>query len=169
MGLFSGLFKTSDSSRFEDIYNYDIPALLKQSTFKGSREEEGMTYFAHECILNPVFLNAFNTLRMEVRYEGTEIQPDNYIELRFLSRGKALSKQQIEHVVDAVLQGCNDNTPFTKNSVPAFKAGVVDYLSIDLNDDIFVSIKNDPIDGVYVNLHILYSDLVQLAQEQKSK
>ena len=75
MGLLDflqNLFKAPIPSRFEDLFNYDYPALLKKSTFKGTKlddvysiegyeDEEGeekLIYFEYECAIYPPFLNA---------------------------------------------------------------------------------------------------------------
>jgi hypothetical protein len=155
-----------EQSRFEDMYNWDFPTLLKNSTFKRKRVEEELIYFDFECTLEFPFMNSFDTLIIEQRSEGKEIDIDGYIGLTFLSKKKPLSYEQIAYVVNSVVSACNDNTPYTKRTVPAFIAGQEKYLSIDLNDDISVAIKNDVTDGVFVHIHILYTDLLQLARDQ---
>jgi hypothetical protein len=174
MGLiefFKNLFKTPIPSRFEDMYNFDFPALLKRSKFIGKEEKlEGkLIYYTYECTLDHSFLNAFKTLRITLSWEEKEIKPDLYILLTFLSKRKHLTDQQIAYVVDSVLNACNDEkyADLNKGDAIDFKNGTCKYMCPYLFGDCTVGISNDINNGISVTLGIPYADLKRLAQEQK--
>jgi len=176
MGLiefFKNLFKTPTPSRFEDLYNFDFPVLLEKATFIGEYvnpyDDNKTILFDYECTLDPLFLDAFDTLIMRLRSKDIGIEPDRHITIILKSKNRTLSNPQISVVVDAVCEAWKKDPAANPElaSVYMFKDGRVAYLSFD-DDSSIIAMRNDVQGGLTVEFQMIYEDMKQLGQGNKN-
>jgi hypothetical protein len=163
--------KTPTPSRFEDLYNFDFPALLEKSIYKGEYVNpyvETDITFEYECTLNPSFLNAFDTLKMRLRSKGIEIETDRHIYLVLMSKRKTLTSEQIAYVVDSVCEAWKEDPYANPNgpSVSLFKAGKTYRESFDQNESTII-MRNDVKGGLTVEFQMIYEEMKRLGQKLK--
>ena len=167
------LFASPTPSRFEDLYNFDFPALLEKSIYNGEHVNpyvETDIRFEYECTLNPPFLNAFDTIVMRLRSKGIEIETDRHIYLVLMCKRKTLTSEQIAYVVDSVCEAWKEDPYANPNgpSMSLFKAGKTHRESLDQNDSTII-MKNDVKGGLTVEFQMIYEDMKRLGQEHAQK
>ena len=184
MGLVEFLnkkLKAPIPSRFEDLYNYDYPALLEKSTFfEKEVRPNGLIRYKYDVTLDAPYLNAFDSLRIELCWAEKELKIDRVdyrVNLIFFSKRRILTKQQIAYVVDSIVWACRNDPNYedvNKFDAIRFKEGSCKYMCPQLIPEINgsapeeVAIRNDGSNGISVELAILYKDLIRLAKEYQS-
>jgi hypothetical protein len=174
MGLIEflkNLFKTPIPPRFEDLYNFDFPALLEKSIYIGEHVNpyvETDKRFEYECPLDPPFLNAFDTLIMRILRKGIEIETHRHIYLILMSRRKTLTSGQIAFVVDSICEAWKEDPRANPNGTAArmFKEDKTHYESFDQGESTII-MKNDVKGGLSVEFQMIYEEMKQLGQKRK--
>lgn len=172
MGLIEflkNLFKTPIPQRFEDLYNFDFPALLEKSIYIGENVnpyDERLITFEYECNLNPPFLQAFDTLKIGLMSKGIEIEPDRHITLTLYSKRKTITNERIAYVVDSICEAWKDDPHANPNGTSArlFKAGKTSSQNFDQNESL-IFMKNDVKGGLSVEFSMIYEVMKRLGRE----
>ncbi len=158
--------------RFEDLYNYDFPELLKKSTYKGEYvnpyDDEKLPYFDYECNLNPPFLDAFDTIILRLNSKGIEIEPDRHITIILFSKRKTIPNERIAYVVDSICEAWKDDPHANPNvsAVRLFKEGKIQQESFDQNA-CMITLKNNVQGGLSVEFYMIYNDMKRIGRELK--
>ena len=157
--------------RFEDLYNYDFPELLKKSTYKGeyvNPYDESLISFDYECNLNPPFLDAFDTIILRLRSKWIEIEPDRHITIILFSKRKTIPNERIAYVVDSICEAWKDDPHANPNGTAAryFKEGRPQKVSFDQNE-CMITLNNEVEGGLSVEFYMIYNDMKRIGRELK--
>lgn len=158
--------------RFEDLYNYDFPELLKKCNYIGEYvnpyDDEKLKYFDYECTLNPTFLDAFDTIVLRLRNKKKEIEPDYHIDITLFSKRKTIPNERIAYVVDSICEAWKDDPHANPNGTAArfFKEGRPQKVSFDQNE-CMITLNNEVEGGLSVEFYMIYNDMKRIGRELK--
>jgi hypothetical protein len=155
---------------FDDIYKLDLPKLIAKTSLSGKRKSTvGTFYFNYyDCVLDTTFLNAFDTIRIEIAWEEKEIKIDHQgrtLGLTLLSKNKNLNKNQIAFAVESIVQSCKVDGildgAFSEYEAKDFIEGNKNFLLFDHPNGHDIGIhRNDEV-GISVDISITFEDFLK--------
>ncbi len=158
---------------FDNIYTLDLPGLLARTSLSGKRKStvSAQIFNYYDCILDTIFLNAFDILRIEIAWEEKDISiehQDRSIGIMLLSKNRKLHRNQIAFVIDSIVQSCKMDGELrgthSEFECKEFIEGNKEFLLLDHPNGHDIGIHRSDELGVYLDFSITYTEFLLYRQ-----